>query len=478
MKSTAASDSDNEGTTTTTSVSSSRPSIVCLVLIPICLTQLYGVWSTVTKTTTPAVKSSGASKSESGRNYRNGTNSVVFTKALRRRPGADTTTNRTTAGASGNVVVDDDDDDDSTTDLERASRINKPTKIAFLMSFPNSGTSYTLVNTEQSTGFATGTNYGDEPRDEDCCVLMNVTTAPRMAEAKNSTSESVTVGPFLHRLDLDVAPYTLTKTHCDVLARSYEEFEAGCRTVLLPSSGKFVLDNTPSSSSSNNNKVLFDDNLQVSRAVHLLRSPLSNLVARKHLAVRIKVRKNQLTEQEERVYGEKSAESFRAWCRYLDHRAFLIESESGSPREALPAKLKLQYLRQLVNEMEDANTTAAVAPKSDITAVISHSGPIPCVSDLYRYVQWHNWAVRYTSSKEKIPEVHVLYYEDYTSDYNATVESLFAFLGLSARHKPHPFEASKTYDDYYTDGERLAVAEFVKEWSTPASWKLLRRYCD
>jgi hypothetical protein len=97
------------------------------------------------------------------------------------------------------------------------------------------------------------------------------------------------------------------------------------------------------------------------------------------------------------------------------------------------------------------------------------------VSDLYWYVLWHNFAAQLTLNK---PDVHVLYYEDYTTKYNETVASLLSLLELPSVASPIAFESSKSYSAFYTDDQRTAVQVFVQRFSTEDAWKLLRKYFD
>jgi hypothetical protein len=97
------------------------------------------------------------------------------------------------------------------------------------------------------------------------------------------------------------------------------------------------------------------------------------------------------------------------------------------------------------------------------------------VSDLYWYVSWHNFAAQLTWNK---PDLHVLYYEDYTTKYNETVASLLSFLDLPSVASPVAFDSSKSYSAFYTDDQREAVRNFVRRFSTKDAWNLLRRYFD
>lgn len=78
--------------------------------------------------------------------------------------------------------------------------------VVWLMSFPNSGTSYTIDAVRELTGTTTGTNYGLEGVVKD---QESTPAFPDMEDAKN--------GPFLHIIpgrEINTPKLLLTKTHC------------------------------------------------------------------------------------------------------------------------------------------------------------------------------------------------------------------------------------------------------------------------
>jgi hypothetical protein len=78
--------------------------------------------------------------------------------------------------------------------------------VVWLMSFPNSGTSYTIDAVRELTITTTATNYGLEGAMKD---QESTPAFPDMEEAKN--------GPFLHVTpgrEINIPKLLLTKTHC------------------------------------------------------------------------------------------------------------------------------------------------------------------------------------------------------------------------------------------------------------------------
>lgn len=143
--------------------------------------------------------------------------------------------------------------------------------IVWLMSFPNSGTSYTVTNTLFISNATTGTNYGFE--------------AQRTSGALVPVRSELPNGPFLLYPDRPVPPLVLVKTHCTGYCdacppldtfKTVDTFENFCKETTMgewPMLTKTV-----------------EKTYIPKKSVHILRSPFDNLVARKHLAIR-KVRR-------------------------------------------------------------------------------------------------------------------------------------------------------------------------------------------
>lgn len=127
-------------------------------------------------------------------------------------------------------------------------------EVAWLMSFPNSGTTYTLQLIQQYTNTTTATNYGNEQGVHG----TNTPVHPWMEK-----------GPFCRHLGWNLPPrYILTKTHCGGTAMSpnpadyvetHRSFEIACR------SGNRVINDEK-------NDVTYSMDIP-KRAVHLMRNP-------------------------------------------------------------------------------------------------------------------------------------------------------------------------------------------------------------
>jgi hypothetical protein len=179
------------------------------------------------------------------------------------------------------------------------------------------------------------------------------------------------------------------------------------------------------------------------KAVHLFRNPFDNLVARMHMGVERRREKLNWTEVELSRFATYDVPGFQAWCSYLDSSTVF---KGGNVRELLQQRgISLKILDGL-----------------------------PCLSEWWRYVQWHNNAVSMLQQLQ-IPKL-VLYYEDYSSQYQQTVRRLLDFLELDQVQPALPFVQHKTYKDYYDPEATLLAREFVQTMASPLCWEHLQRY--
>ena len=303
--------------------------------------------------------------------------------------------------------------------------------IAWLMSFPNSGTSYTgaLVRTSSST--ATATNYG---------------AANTFNHKSKALFDWSTVGPFMTdpkaslngKLDIPKnGTYVLTKTHCGgycfgchpknyVLTKP--EFRDDCLT------GNFI------DEFGGKQKAMYDATI-VDKAVHLVRDPFDNVVSRFHL----KRNQKQGNATWLKAYPN-SVEGFRNFCAYVNTRLH-------------PAEEKFP----VVGERSNANV------------LVKYRETIPCYSDFVRYVLWHNNAI--DTIDELSLEHLTLYYEDFASNHKETTEKLLEFLGLTHESDGDEFHGSERYyRDYFTSAEIEAVQELLRDIASNENWNLLRHY--
>ena len=247
-------------------------------------------------------------------------------------------------------------------------------KVAWLMSFPNSGTTYTNYLVQAVSGYNSASNYGNEGTGTNTPIWR----------------EELPNGPFHSKIggdkNLTIPPtgFVLTKTHCGSYCfwecdKSIEyistpaRFSQNCgRTSYVPkddTSIKQILQRGQYSAS------------LPKRAVHLIRDPFSNVVSRFHHTMEKFIRQNETT-----YNYSLDRKGFRTFCQELD------------------AKMKDVYLPYY----KDVRDLAKV---------------IPCSSDFIQWTQWHNLAC-VTTYVLNLPTL-IVHYENYTQNFNQTGEPWF-----------------------------------------------------
>jgi hypothetical protein len=101
---------------------------------------------------------------------------------------------------------------------------------------------------------------------------------------------------------------------------------------------------------------------------------------------------------------------------------------------------------------------------------------LPCHAEFIRYVWWHNLAIE-TARRNNLP-VHVLFYENYSEDWEGTVKKLFEFLQLSPADNATPpeFITGKHYSDFFEPHHVQLAKDLVLTLASPESWTLLEHY--
>lgn len=302
-------------------------------------------------------------------------------------------------------------------------------RIAWLMSFPNSGTSYTMRMITRTTQTLVATNY-----------------------AKRESSDERQLYPVYRDHDGPFWPnpsksqyrpplaYLLTKTHCGGRCN-------GCPpSSYLQKPNTFAYHCLSGSKLKHNNstggraqpvKVTYDSSL-VHKAVHLVRNPFDNIVSRYHLERHELAKRNHTKLL---ALFSDSKPGFRRYCRYMN-----AKYEQKVEATWLPTALALQH--------------------------------VPCRDDFFRYISWHNHAFTTTDNILHLP-TYVLHYEDYSGDaFNTTVSNLLKFLNLSQAQEAYPFRQGQSYENYFTSVEKRRVKEAIKVLSVPQTWESLSRYFD
>jgi len=298
-------------------------------------------------------------------------------------------------------------------------------KVALLLSFPNSGTSYTGKLVRRATLTITATNYGYNNLDEKGNSIPLFDWSPG--------------GPFITNPENarnrypQGRSYILTKSHCGGTCfgcppKKYllteEEFIDSC----LESSYKerFV-----------KNIAIYDQSI-IARTVHLIRNPFDNVVSRFHL------KRNQMIGRAEYDWLDSYPDNktgFRGFCTYLNKKF----------------------------ESQERDTSFG----KGVREIFTRYQTIPCLSDFVRYFLWHNHALKAT--KTLGGKSMILYYEDYGINQK-TAYDLVNFLHLNITHRLEEFRAGSGYLDHFEPDEIESVRLLGKEITDEGTWTILRRY--
>ena len=314
-------------------------------------------------------------------------------------------------------------------------------EIALLISFPNSGTSFTLRHVRSVTRFGTATNYAKETKE---VKVENYTGVIPTIQSGDCIDCPL---PMPHDSDSPLPEdFVLVKTHClgftsqnwneTGILTSKEAFLQGCVTPYL---------SVPSNNTAGRIKQIkscpYAPSL-VKRVVHIMRNPLDNIVSRFHLYQSNLFDAQKFGLSDLNVTADdalpRSAEGFRKYCSFKD--------------------------RELANSRDSA-------------IFREFHSLVPCLSEFFLYIQWHNNAFHATS--EGVP-THFFYYEDFETNFTETSSSLLKFLHLkrSERGNVSPFQSGKSYNEYYTLDEKREITRLIDRFASKKTKEMLRLRYD
>lgn len=174
----------------------------------------------------------------------------------------------------------------------------------------------------------------------------------------------------------------------------------------------------------------------VAKAVHLIRDPFGNIVSRFHSSHKLWVEKNHT---DKIAKYPRSKEGFRAFCFDVGVRFYKQEKAA-------------KFYRDVFDDVKN----------------------IPCHSDFFRYIQWHNFA--FTTTRDLGMETMILHYENYTENFNQTKDHLLVFLEQDGINEPPHFETGKTYREYFTKKEIEAVSAMFSKLALEKTWDRTKHY--
>lgn len=170
---------------------------------------------------------------------------------------------------------------------------------------------------------------------------------------------------------------------------------------------------------------------KVAKAVHLVRDPFDNVVSRFNLE------------------------------RHSGHSA----TEYNSTRKGFR-----DFCFKLNDKYDNDHAHSHLYSKEHL-ATIKH---VPCYSDFFRYIQWHNLA--FVTSNDLNLITYVLHYDWFATRFNETLTELLDFLQLEYKAEPHPFIRGKVYRDYFTAEEQAAVKQVLEDMALRVTWQNVAQY--
>lgn len=293
-------------------------------------------------------------------------------------------------------------------------------RIAWLLSFPNSGTSYTSRLVRDTSQTMSASNYADEtPTGETGFkepVFLDQPTGPFWVIPEATPHHNKPIN------------FVLTKTHCgircnpcgpEVMAETTYSFRRRC----------FVTKWTRHDGRHQYSTYAPD---RVTKAVHIFRNPFDNVVSRFHLH-------NKNT-------GSKFSddkEGFLKYCLSIDY--LYTDSET-------------KYMHFNENKL------------------LSALWLVPCHADFLRFVEWHNLASFVQNDLQL--ETLCVHYEDFGDQVksNLTLTRLLDFLLLERRAELPPFISGKSYTNYFTLKEKLTVKHALHFAASRETWLRISHY--
>ena len=368
---------------------------------------------------------------------------------------------------------------------------NPKSKIAWLMSFPNSGTSFTSLLIRHASNATTATNYGMEanpgvdgrsvpvydwswrgpywlhpPPSSSLDTTNNGNSAA--GGSKQLDSENTSSGTQIGKSGYYQIPPNgasiLTKTHCGSRCtfcppkkylETWQSFLkmclSGARSVPVDDHDSNNADNAENGSSNkkelkNANKgfkkefVVYHPSI-VEKAVHLIRNPFDNLVSRFHHEQK-EHKKRKDTKWTSRYSND--VFGFRKWCADED---------------------KLYWKEEQRMDWEKWGYS------DDIRRYFEGVG---CHAEFFRYVQWHNMALRVVQ-KLDIPVIYI-YYEDYHTNLKGVTDQMLDFLNMTRVGDLPSFDSNKDYSDYFTLEERASASELMRQLVSDGGERMLKKY--
>lgn len=357
-------------------------------------------------------------------------------------------------------------------------------RIAWLASFPNSGTSFTMTLVARATNTTFATNYGIEANygskeTPSLPIYARHLEGPYMPDPETS----------YHHRQLPYGHHVITKTHCggycvncgpDEYAYGYD---GNNDTFSAPVS---FLGDCASGHAIDSNGNLVDVSYppeRVSRVIHLVRNPLHNVIARFHLERKHHSDANTTTDREWLDDHPDNHEGLIKFCAEQDTLRRQQETEFFESDFFVAPKsdrAQTSFARRNGDHRSSTEQGFPTDPQSwkDLVA------RVPCRGDFFRYVQWHNLLHRALDYvPHKLP-VLTVYYEDYQPEtFRDTADALLEFLELEpvpgdkrGNVKWTEFHSRTDYEGFFDPVQTAAIRDFLQTLASYKVWGELEHY--
>lgn len=179
------------------------------------------------------------------------------------------------------------------------------------------------------------------------------------------------------------------------------------------------------------------------RAIHLIRNPFDNLVSRLHYERSYWKQKKGISRYEDRLeVFTPDKKGLKAWCKMIDE-------------ERKDQELESRFIDDELYALER---------------------DLPCHAEFFRYIQWHVQAIEVTH-RLKLPVLY-LFYENYTTNFDETVNEVLSFLNHDKIAPAPTFLTGKHYEDYFELRECRMVAKLIRELASDEAWSMIKHYLE
>ena len=332
--------------------------------------------------------------------------------------------------------------------------------LAWLMSFPNSGTSFTMHLFRKLSNHSVGTNYPGEAYHYVNTSSSSSSSNPQQEPLPIIHGSSQSLGPFW---EVTTPNYTMpmkeqkslvfVKTHCggrcihcppNKYLETIWSFDEMCRHYQHKNYSPSSNDKTKKKKQSAVPSKAYSSEY-IKKAVHLIRDPFNNVVSRFHHDYKVQhaLAKNKTFYEETH---NQTMRGFQQWCREQDRK----------------------YAKDVIH--------SRLIP-ADIINIMAQTR---CHGEFFRYVQWHNLAYELTHQLRPIPTL-ILHYEDYhPTTFHKRTNSLLDFLGYPLVKEniesTNEFIIGKDYHHFFSPKQKQNIWKFLMKMATPYVQDLLQRY--